>query len=131
MELKLFRNTVIRDLKRQFSKAFPYLKIEFFWHEHRPGEGSRLKQKIGDNVVLADIDSIKKEGSFSFGAEIPVADFEQRLQKEYGLPVQVFRKAGEIWIETIQTDNLSLAKQNSMGESASQRIRININSLFL
>ena len=131
MELKLFRNTVIRDLKRQFSKTFPYLKIEFFWQEHRPGEGSRLKQKIGDNVVLADINSIKKEGSFSFGAEIPVADFEQRLQKEYGLPVQVFRKAGEIWIETIQTDNLSLAKQNNMGESASQRIRINRYSLFL
>lgn len=62
---------------------------------------------------------------------MPVAAFEQRLQEEHGLSVQVFRKSGEFWLETIQTDNLSLERQNEMGKAAGASLRFNIHALFL
>lgn len=131
MELKLFRNTTIRDLKKQFSKAFPYLKLEFFRQQHSRGKGTGLNQKISDDAALSDVISLKKEGSFSFRKETVAGEFEQQLQNEFGLPVQVFRRSGDVWLETTRTDGLTLGMLNGMGEAASRPIRFNINSLFL
>ena len=131
MELKVSRKTTIKELKRQFSKKFSFLKLEFFYQPHDPEEGSALRQKIADNELLSNITPIENEEFFRFQPSITVAEFEQRMQKEFSLPVQVFRKAGDIWLETIQTDSLSLEKQNSMGEASSKPMHFNINSLFL
>jgi hypothetical protein len=60
-----------------------------------------------------------------------VAYFEQFFQNELGMPVQVFRKAGDTWLETIQTDHLTLLKQNAMGFESARRIRFNAFTLFL
>ena len=131
MELKLFRNKTIRELKKQFSKNFSFLKLEFFFIKYRKEEGSAMQQKIADHTCLSDLSFVHREGLFSFTKSTTVNEFEQRMQKEFGLPVQVFRKAGDVWIETIQTDHLDLAKQNSMAESSGKVLPFNINSLFL
>ena len=131
MELKLFKNTTLRELKTQFAKKFPFLKLEFFKKAHRKEEGSAYRWRVSDNVLLSELKGFHKEGVFSFQPAMIVSDFEQQLQNEFGLSVQVFRKAGDLWIETIQTDKLSLEKQNAMGEAASNRLPFNINSLFL
>src|SRR5215204_1318195 len=127
MELKLFRKTTIRELKKQFSKNFPFLKLEFFYQPHNKQEGSALRQKIADHVLLSTVSKRLQKSFFTFHASITVAEFEQGLQQEFGLPVQVFRKADHIWIETIQTDKLSLEKQNSMGEASCKPFYFNIN----
>lgn len=41
-----------------------------------------------------------------------VSELEQHFADVYGLSVQVFRKSGEVWLETTTTDNWSLEKQN-------------------
>ena len=131
MELKLFRTTTIKELKKQFSKYFPYLKLEAFQQSHGRKEGSALHKKIEDRVRLSELGNLVKEGVFSFDDSMIVADFEQNLQTEFGLPVQVFRKAGNLWIQTMGTDSLSLKKQNEMGLAASKPVTYNLNSLFL
>jgi hypothetical protein len=131
MELKLFWQMPIKEVKKQFAKNFPYLKIDFFWQKHHSAEGSSLQQKVDEKLALSAIRITKKEGVFSYKPQESVADFEQRLQNEFGLSVQVFRKASDVWIETIQTDSLSLEKQNKMGETSSKPMPFNLNSLFL
>lgn len=131
MELKLFRMTTIRDLKKQFSMQFPFLKIEFFGEEHSPKQSWQMHQKLDDQLTLAEINGVCKEGNFSFASSSTVAEFEQRLQNEFGLPVQVFRKAADLWIEAVQAEKLTLDQQNKMGEAASKPVRFNMNSLFL
>ena len=131
MELKLFRNTTIRELKKQFSKNFSFLKLEFFFKKHRKEEGSAIQQKIADDTCLSDLSFVFREGLFYFTKSTAVNEFEQRLQKEFGLPVQVFRRSGDLWLETTRTDNLSLQKQNSMGEATCRPIRVNLATLFL
>ena len=131
MEIKLLRNVTIRELKKVFAKKFPFLKLEFFKEPHQAAEGSGNRLKISEQSFLSEISSMRKEGVFSFKPSVTVAEFEQGIQKEFGLPVQVFRRSGDVWIETIQTDDVSLAKQNSMGETSSKPIRFNINALML
>ena len=131
MELKLFRKTMIADVKEEFSQYFHFLKIEFFFSNHEEAKGSFIQEKIPDEFSLSRTPAFSREGVFYFDASTTVAEFEQRLQTEFGLPVQVFRKSGELWIETILTDNFTLARQNSMGEFSQNTIRFNFHSLFL
>lgn len=131
MELKLTKTTKIKEIKKQFVASFPFLKLEFFKHRHGQHEGSTLCQKIDEALFLPAVSALFREGVFVFDASMPVAAFEQRLQEEYGLSVQVFRKSGELWLETIQTDNLSLERQNEMGKAAGASLRFNIHALFL
>ncbi len=131
MELNFFRKTTIKELKKAFSKNFTFLKIEFFKEPHVREEGSRLQQKIADHVSVCDIAGVQKGGILSFHPFTTVAEFEQRMQTEFGLPVQVFRKTGDLWIETIQTDDMTLQEQNNKGEASSRPLRFNVNTLLL
>lgn len=131
MELKLSARSTVREVKKQFSACFPFLTLDFFIQGHKEGEGSALKQKVHENLLLIDVTGVLKEGIYSFKPSTSVAAFEQRLQHDYGLPVQVFRKSGNLWIETIHTDHLSLEKQNAMGAASVSPARFNIHTLFL
>ena len=65
-----------------------------------------------------------------FNPDDTVAELEQRFQRNFGLPVQVCRQMGEVYVETVETDDLSLRQQNSMGHIA-ERPAFNVNTLFL
>jgi hypothetical protein len=131
MKFQIFRTTTIKDLKQQFADNFPYLKIEFFWKEHEKGKGSFMEDCIPEDYLLTNVNPDLAAVAFFFQPDFTVAHFEQSVQNELGLPVQVFRKSGNIWLETINTDHLSLQKQNMMGQASVKAERINIYSLFL
>jgi hypothetical protein len=131
MQITINKQTRIREVKEQFARLFPYLKLEFFLLRHGAGESSTFEQKISDHEYFTDQLQTVTTGVFNFTPSISVAAFEQRLQNEHGIPVQVFRKSGKIWLETVQTDKLSLEQQNKLGREASNPIRFNINTLFL
>lgn len=133
MKLQLNATTRIREVKQQFSAAFPYLKLEFFHNPHQGLEGSPRKEKVPDKAQLIEIRGVLKEGNFLLDPEMTVADFEERMQQKHGLPVQVFRRSGNLWLETVQTDHLSLYTQNDMGETTvkDSSFRFNINTLYL
>lgn len=131
MELKLHYNTPIREIKKQFSRFFPFLKIEFFMHGHKEKGGSFPNQTVNEKLSLSDVTGILKEGVFQFQPSTTVAEFEQNLQNDHGLPVQVFRKSEDLWIETVQTDYMTLEQQNKMGADSVRSTQFNINTLFL
>ena len=100
---------------------------------HQRGQGSGPEEKVNDKLSLCEVTGRVKEGNFSFDETLPVVALEAVLQYKFGLPVQVFRRSGELWLETTQTDGFSLDKQNEMGREASQvgKISFNANTLFL
>ena len=130
MKLQLLKDTTIREVKKQFQTIFKSLKLEFFTMSHVTGESSALMDRLPDHVRLSSVSKIFREGEFVFKGSDTVSNFENRLQDELGLSVQVFRKSGSIWIETVQTDNLSLEKQNTL-DAPSASARFNLNTLFL
>ena len=50
-----------------------------------------------------------------------VTDLEQNFSDVYGLSIQVFRKSGDVWLETTITDGWTLEKQNEQGKMLSQK----------
>ncbi|HEU4904227.1 MAG TPA: hypothetical protein VFT06_15585 [Flavisolibacter sp.] len=130
MELNMTGGTTIRNMKAQFSCLFSHLKIEID-QEFEEEEVLANAKKSSDGLRLGKTCHLLKEGVFVFTPSMSVAEFKRRLQKEFGLAVQVFRSEGNLWVGTLLTDNLSLAKQNMIGRLVSKPFRFNMNSLFL
>ncbi len=130
MKLNLTRISSLREVREEFSKEFPFLKIEFFTSAHKPGKGSSFSELYHSETILSEINPSFKDQVLEFQPSDTVAHLEQKFQKA-GLPIQVFRKAGKIWLETIQTDHLSLEVQNKMGKETTIPFRINPYTLFL
>jgi hypothetical protein len=120
MELVLSFQETVKDVKKQFCYAFPYLKLEFFTEPHVVGQGSTLLKMVPQSTLLGEINGILREGELSISPNDTVKDLEQAIQQQFGLPVQVFRKQKDVWLETTSTDNLTLAEQNEMGRRATE-----------
>lgn len=131
MKLLLSSETSIRDVNVEFSKNFPFLKLEFYSWPHKKGQSSQQEYKLPNSYRLGSISGLFKPRMLEIKPDETVASLEQRFQNEFGLPVQIFRKTGDQWIETTQTDHLTLEKQNNIGAAASKPARINIYTLFL
>jgi len=121
MQLRIEYDTTIKDVQREFNAFYPYLKIEFFensYPEDNPGQKSR---RISGNKVVAEISKFNASGRIDMDGKRTVSQLENEFREAFGLPVQVFRKSGNLWIETTLTDNWTLDKQNSEGEFLNQQ----------
>ena len=131
MELSISNHLTVSELKEQFAFYFPFLKLEFFMYPHETFARSGFEEKADDGLLLSELAQELKQGKFWFEGFTTVAEFEQRLQEEHNLPVQVFRRSRDLWLETCQTDNLTLKQQNAMGEASTRRQSFNLHTLFL
>lgn len=109
-------NRTIASVQQEFHELFPYLKLEFFSKLHEPGQPSHLKFMQQPGKTLGEIRSGHASGEIVITPQMTVSELEQAFGQRYGLGVQVFRKSGKSWLETILTDNWSLHKQNAEGE---------------
>ncbi len=129
MKIFLSSESTLRDINREFQNQFPFLKLAFYRQGHQPEQTSLFGNKLSSKTTLKNI-SMLLPGYISIDPMDSVAEVEQRFQNKFGLPVQIFRRTGDVWVETVQTDNLTLLKQNSLGTLA-PKMNFNIHTLFL
>lgn len=111
-------NKTIKAIQEEFNNKFPYLKIEFYTQEHEDHEGSKPTDKLSDDLTIGQARTKMNEGDLSIHANQKVSTLEQNFHDIYGLNAQVFRKSGDIWLQTIATDGWTLHRQNEKGEMA-------------
>ncbi len=115
MEILITDSKTINEIQKEFSVEFPFLKLEFF--DAVPKEDKALpKSKMHSNEK--QIGAIRKkhnEGKVAVEKNETVSSLEKKLWKNFGLSAQVFRKSGNVWIETSLTDNWTLEQQNKEG----------------
>lgn len=117
MEIKVHENNRLCDIQDAFSKHFPFLKIEFFRFNGRKEKKFSKENMITDvKMKLGDINPEFKSGKISIHGHQKVRTLEQHFLEYFGVDVQVFRKSGNDWLQTIVTDDWSLTEQNTMGE---------------
>lgn len=119
MTIRINKTRTFKELQQDFNEYFPFLKIEFFKRGHAVEEGSSASKMIRTNQHLKDIGSIKEEGQLDLTPTMTVASFEQTLLDRFGLAIQVFRKSGNLWLETTMTDQWTLGQQNEHGREIS------------
>lgn len=44
-----------------------------------------------------------------------VKELENKCEEQFGILVQVYRKSGNVWLETSMTDNWTIKQQNDQG----------------
>ena len=109
----------INRIQEEFSERYPFLKIEFFKHDHQSGEGSPLGDMIPSDSLLGHWRSIHDQGDIQIDHTMTVAQVEQEFQQKFGISAQVFRLSGDVWLETTVTDSWTLEEQNDTGKEMS------------
>ena len=107
-------------VQQEFHKAFPFLKVEFFSRTHQTGRGSARRYLLhGEHSQnLSGVDS----DDLAITADMTVAEVEQLFQQHFGMGAQIFRKSGNVWLETTVTDGWTLEEQNRQGEALSKAL---------
>jgi hypothetical protein len=121
MQLIITENNSLGEVKRKFQSLFPFLKLEFYSEPHQAGQGSPKDFQLDSTKKISEVGSDNNNGVITLSPKTLVKDLEEAFKDIFGLNVQVFRKAGTTWIQTILTDEWTLEKQNSTGEE-NQRI---------
>ncbi len=116
MQIKINADTRLSDIKKQFSDVYPYLKIEFFKRPHAKHKLSSELDRIVSDKPVTLLTNPGTDVMIDINGKRTVLQVEQDFWKIFGLSVQVFRKAMNMWIETSFTDSWTLESQNSEGQ---------------
>jgi len=125
MKITINDNRKIFAVQEAFSGTFPYLKLEFFAKGHKQGGASPKKFIKHPGKTLGECRTTHNNGVINITGAMTVNELEQRFGDVFGLDVQVFRKSGNIWLETTITDGWTLDEQNHQGESLSSYLAAN------
>lgn len=123
MILEIRDEISLSDLQSAFNSYFPFLKIEFFKKPHKIGEGLAKSLLFDNKKMVKDCRTAHEVGRLVFDETMKVSAFESKLQDEFGLSVQVFRKSGNVWLETSATDTWTLRQQNDEGAELDTEIK--------
>lgn len=121
MKITINDQQSISQLSDSFNELFPFLKLEFFSKRHKTGEPSPMQYLINKNLMLKDCRKGNDFRQIIIEPNMAVSELEQLLWTQYGLGVQVFRKSGNVWLETTLTDAWTLDEQNKEGEYLSKK----------
>jgi hypothetical protein len=121
MYINIKADTKISDIKRQFSDVYPFLKIEFFKKPHAKHKLSVEMDRIIADKPISLLTKKNTDAEIDIDGKRTVLMVEQDFWELFGLSVQVFRRAMNMWIETSFTDSWTLESQNSEGEMFSSK----------
>jgi hypothetical protein len=112
MFIQVNRGSSLKIIQRQFNAYYPFLKIEFF-----------KKLSVNRPLYKAELFSVADLVSFMAGSKEEfvnidvsrkktIAEVEKEFETLTGITVHVFRKSGNVWVETTLTSDWSLEDQN-------------------
>ena len=110
MILRIDDNKSIEDLQDKFEQCFPGLRLEFYGQSHNWSEATPSKYQIPSERLIGDIRKIHSSGILEIKSWFLTGRVEQDFKEMYGLNVQIFRLKNKKWVQTTQSDNLTLAQ---------------------
>ena len=112
MQLCIENDTKIQDIQKSFTTFYPFLKIEFYKHATY---NSNKKDTLPDTMPLSQALNKNLTTSINIIQTTTVAQLEDNFL-QLGIKAEVFRKSGNVWVETFLTSNWTLDQQNLEGE---------------
>ena len=117
--MKLFfeQNSLPEDIKKVFTANYPFLKIEFY--KNPLIKSLYKKETIPAHLPLIQQMKKQSETVINIDRNKTVAELENDFLS-IGLKAEVFRKSGNVWVETSLTNNWTLQQQNAAAEELSR-----------
>lgn len=119
MQLNIAPNRYINDIQKEFNEIFPFLKLEFFKTKSFSRSEFMAHQIIPSNRKIGEGQQEIVDGNIEISENMKVKDLENIFKDRFRLAAQVFRKSGNLWLETTMTDNWTLQQQNDHGREIS------------
>ncbi len=117
--IKISDSKKISSLQAELNEIYPFLKLEFFHQRHAVNKGSAKKDMFDTSLTLRQLKKKPNDGAIVLKESMKVSELEELFKNIFGLSVQVFRKSGNLWIETTVTDDWTLQQQNEEGKELS------------
>jgi hypothetical protein len=102
----------IEIIQEDFSKMFPYLKIEFI------SGTAKLSGK-----TLGEYGTRHNGGFMGISPKTTVAELVKNFYDYYNLAIEVLRHSGKAWLKASKTDYWTLEQQNKLGEELTKGIQ--------
>lgn len=115
MEILINDSKTINEVQRDFSREFPFLKLEFFDAPYQQNKALPKSKMFSHDRKIGTIRKVHQDGKLVLDKNEKVSELETELWKNFGLTAQVFRRSGNLWIETSLTDSWTLEQQNREG----------------
>lgn len=122
MRLQISPNRLVSDVQKEFNSAFPFLKIEFFRNKAYQQSEIPVYQMVPPNQKIGSIQKVITDGDLDINGSMKVKDVEKLFNLQFSLLAQVFRRSGNLWLQTTMTDNWTLAQQNEHGREISSGV---------
>jgi hypothetical protein len=119
MQLCIEPTSKISDIQKAFNNVFPFLKIEFFNNRSYARSGFSAKKMLPSNTMIGEVQPATGPGNIQVTGKMKVSELESWFREKFGLAAQVFRRSGNLWLETTITDNWTLDQQNNHGKEIS------------
>lgn len=114
VKLSISEKLTVIEIQQFFSSAYNFLKIEFY--KTLELNGIRITKKVEGNSLLPK----PKNSIIDLGSSRTVQQIKSDFNQATGLIARVFRKSGNVWIETSLTDDWTLERQNAEGQIIGQ-----------
>jgi hypothetical protein len=112
MVLHIDKNMTLGDVQAAFSHLFPFLKIGFFLDRNKDNSLSADEQIHNPKMTVASIRDIDFDGDLQIEATMTAKQLESAFWNTFGLDVQLFRRSGNTWLVTQNTDDWTLIQHN-------------------
>ena len=109
MTLQIDDSKTIRDLQERFSLSFPGFRIELC---NKPHHWEELCEEGHFLSSMRSLGSVRKNhhpGVLEIRSSQKIGEIEERFRNLFGLNVQIFFKSNGKWIQTVISDNLTIA----------------------
>lgn len=116
MSILVTNDKVLADIQREFSEKFSLLKLAFYSAEHQAGEGSSNQVLIDSSKTIGELRDGDATTEFSIHGNLKTSSLEESWFDTFGFAVQVFRKSGDLWLQTTTTDDWTLSEQQKEAE---------------
>ena len=110
MNILIEKSRYLKTIQQEFQLMFPQLKIEFYKNKNTELNGHW--DILDCHLTISELLPQAIEGTLEIVPVMTVSELEQQFEMQFGLHVQVFRKSGNVWLQTGRTDSWTLGQQN-------------------
>jgi hypothetical protein len=115
MILHITDQRMLREIQIDFSKQFPYLRIEFFTPSHHNNTPAKNVTKIDPYIRAGVIRKKHFVHAVNVFPDTSVKEFEQMMRDDFNADVQVYHYTKAGWLQTDVTDIATLDELNDQG----------------
>ncbi len=114
MQLYIGKESRVRNIQTSFNAFYPFLKIDFLKDHGTDKQAST--EKISPDARVKLVNKTGGQNKINVDGQKTLAELKKEFKELTGLKAEIFRKSGNMWIETSLTDDWTLAQQNKEGE---------------